>query len=402
MKTKNRIKNLAGQVVRGENFFERPALTRDLQQKIKNGSSVLISAPRRVGKTSLMFYVKDKGMDGFSFLYLILESVNSENEYFKRILNHFLDANFLNSFRRISKKSGNALKNLAGRITQIGKDGITLDKESSLNYRDEFVKLIKEIDLEGQKLVLLIDEFSQIVENIIEDEGKREAIHFLQSNRELRQDPEITGKLQFVIAGSIGLENIVSRLDSINLINDLDILIVRPLDAGESIRLMEELTGDMDFSLTKDDMAYILEKIQWYIPFYIQLAVREISDLCHDGVCEAGSDKKRVTKKIIDAAFARILELRNYFEHWQTRLRKAFKKEEYTFAKELLNTISREENIGSDHMLNLAKKYKVSSKYMDIVKALVYDGYINHNDDPGIYRFNSPLLRMWWRNNVAD
>ncbi|MCX6584380.1 MAG: hypothetical protein NT166_29770 [Candidatus Aminicenantes bacterium] len=33
------IKNIAGQPVRGENFFERPALVREFQQKISRGGS---------------------------------------------------------------------------------------------------------------------------------------------------------------------------------------------------------------------------------------------------------------------------------------------------------------------------------------------------------------------------
>ncbi|MDQ1349955.1 MAG: uncharacterized protein QG657_256, partial [Acidobacteriota bacterium] len=206
------IKNIAGQPVRGDNFFDRPALVREFQKKIDSGGSILISAPRRVGKTSLMFHVHDIGMDGFYFIHMITESINSENEYFKHILHRILDTEFLNIFEKQSKKAFHVLKDWAGRISEIGIKKIKFAEGHSLDYRQEFINLIKEIDLEGKKLVLMVDEFSQAVENIIEDEGKRQAIHFLQSNRELRQNDDITGKLQFVFAGSIGLENIVSRL----------------------------------------------------------------------------------------------------------------------------------------------------------------------------------------------
>ena len=40
--------------------------------------------------------------------------------------------------------------------------------------------------------------------------------------------------------------------------------------------------------------------------------------------------------------------------------------------------------------------------YKDIVVSLVYDGYINNNENIKIYRFNSPILRMWWRKYVAN
>jgi hypothetical protein len=34
------IKNIAGQPVRGENFFDRPALVREFRQKISRGGSI--------------------------------------------------------------------------------------------------------------------------------------------------------------------------------------------------------------------------------------------------------------------------------------------------------------------------------------------------------------------------
>lgn len=394
------IKNIAGQPVRGDNFFDRPALVREFQKKINSGGSILISAPRRVGKTSLMFHVHDIGMDGFYFIHMITESINSENEYFKHILHRILDTEFLNIFEKQSKKAFHVLKDWAGRISEIGIKKIKFEPGHSLDYREEFINLIKEIDLEGKKLVLMVDEFSQAVENIIEDEGKREAIHFLQSNRELRQNDDISRKLQFVFAGSIGLENIVSRLNCFNLVNDLVTLSVPPLSTAESKQLLREITGNLPFSLSEANMDYILEKIQWLIPFYIQLTVQQITDLY---IGEDNAEKKRqgIPKKTIDEAFSKMLELRNCFEHWNTRLRKAFKKEEYTFAKELLNAISEKENIRKEDIIALAQKFNVPDEYKDIVNALVYDGYINHNDDPQVYRFNSPLLKMWWWKNVA-
>ena len=349
-----------------------------------------------------MFHLHDKGMEGYHFIYLITEAVNNENEYFKRILHKILDTQFFTSFQKFSKKTYQLLKDRANRITEIG-SSIKFDKETSIDFRAEFIDTIKAIRLEGHKIVLMIAEFSQTLENIIDDEGKRSAIQFLQSNRELRQDSEIDNKVQFVFAGSIGLENIVTRLNSLNLINDLDLLKVPPLDEKEAHRLMEELVEDAPFQLSKARRQDILDRIRWYIPFYIQLAVMELGNLFIDLDEPEGKEKKKVSKRYIDRAFANMLEHRGSFEHWHTRLRKAFKKEEYTFAKELLNLMAEKEieYIEKNEIFNLAQKLETRDSYRDILNALVYDGYINNNGDPAIYRFNSPLLKMWWWKNVA-
>ncbi|MCP5046642.1 MAG: ATP-binding protein [bacterium] len=394
------MKNIAGQPVREQDFFYRPMLVSQFKQRIKVGSSVLIAAPRRVGKTSLMLYLLDTGMEDFCFIYLITESVNNENEYFKRILHQILDTEFFTSLQRISNKTVRILKDRLERINEIG-SSVKFDKETSLDYREEFIETVKSMDLEGRKIVFMIDEFSQTLENIIDDEGKSSAVHFLQSNRELRQDPEINGKVQFVYAGSIGLENIVNRLNSLNLVNDLVPVRVPPLDEKEAHALMQALVENAPFTLSKANREDILKRIQWYIPFYIQLAVLEIGN--HFPGPEPGTDarKKRVTSTIIDDAFARMLEHRNSFEHWHTRIRKAFKKDEYNFAKGVLNLTAEKEFIDKKEILNIAQKFNTMNSYNDIVNALVYDGYINNNDEPGVFRFNSPLLKLWWWKNVA-
>ncbi|NIO86772.1 MAG: ATP-binding protein [Candidatus Aminicenantes bacterium] len=389
------IKNITGQAVRGENFFKRPLLVHQLWRKVESGSSILIAAPRRIGKTSLLYHIHDNPKKGYYLIYLITESVNSEKEYYKKILNKILESSFLNTFRKFSKKANQVLRDRIMRITEIGKT-VKFDSESQIDYREEFIHLIKSLDLKGERIIFMIDEFPQTLENIIEDDDSRTAIHFLQGNREIRQDPEINNKLQFIYTGSIGLENIVNRLNSIHLINDLDTLRVPPLTKAESHELMQRILETMPFELSKTMREFILDKIEWLTPFYIQLALQEICHR-HDEI-----EVRKVTKKMIDQAFREMLELRGFFEHWHTRLRKAYKRDEYKFAKELLNYISNNEKTTSEEIRNLSQKFDLNDFYKDIVNSLIYDGYINNEIESHVYCFNSPLLKLWWRKNVAN
>jgi hypothetical protein len=56
----------------------------------------------------------------------------------------------------------------------------------------------------------------------------------------------------------------------------------------------------------------------------------------------------------------------------------------------------------SNEIIDLSVKYNIRDSYKNLLNTLIYDGYINNNEDPKVYRFNSPLLRQWWRNNVAE
>jgi len=67
-----------------------------------------------------------------------------------------------------------------------------------------------------------------------------------------------------------------------------------------------------------------------------------------------------------------------------------------------LNFTSEKSAMTSNEIFDLAVKYELDSSYRDIIGSLVYDGYINNHDEVHTYRFNSPILRMWWRQNVAN
>lgn len=387
------VNTTIGHPARGDEYFERPKVTDKLWEKIEAGGSILLAAPRRVGKSSIMFYLMDNPAASYRPIYIDTESVNNENEFFKKLFN--LVINTLSKINRYSKIAANFTKDLAARIESIGVDGISIG-DSRLNYFDEFITLVKKLDLKGDRFILMVDEFAETVQNIIKDEGEREAVHFLQSSRTLRMMPEINKKIQFVFAGSIGLENIVETLNASATINDLYSYPIPPYTMEEAKGLVRKLLKDTGYIFEDDKMEYMFNKIQWLIPFYIQLIIDEIDKLDFE-------DQTRIIgEKEIDAAFSRAVEHRSYFSNWHTRLRRAYEGHEYTFTKELLNYISENDTATSADIRDLAGKFEVETEYGNILNALKYDGYIDNQKDPKVYCFNSPLLKMWWNKNVAN
>nr|MDC2856388.1 hypothetical protein [Ningiella sp. W23] len=54
-------------------------------------------------------------------------------------------------------------------------------------------------------------------------------------------------------------------------------------------------------------------------------------------------------------------------------------------------------------IMDVASKHDLNdNEAKDCLHSLIYDGYINNNDDNKTYQFNSPILRMWWNKNVAN
>ena len=144
-------------------------------------------------------------------------------------------------------------------------------------------------------------------------------------------------------------------------------------------------------------IALLLGKIEWLIPFYIQLLIQELKTLSR----EYGYDE--IDSEMIDIAMERALSHQHLFANWRSKLKEGFKTEGYLFSKEILNRISEEGMMSSLKIRNIATKHELDDDYArEIIHSLVYDGYINNHDNVKEYRFNSPILKLWWYKNVAN
>lgn len=382
---------ITGQVVRGKNFFNRKYELEDIWEAVNNGEHSLLVAPRRVGKTSIMHKILDEPQDGCVVLYIDSEEDNFEHEFWARLFNSLKKEEFVNKFEVNAKSFYNKIKNI--NIKKISLSGVEFGDGEVIDYKGAFENLMSSLPKE-QKVIIMIDEFAQTVENIIKYDSEKNALNLLKTHRALRQAHH-SNNVIFIYAGSIGLESVVVKLKGMKHINDLKPIKVSPLELADANNFVNELLINNNLEMDKKQIEYVLEKIEWLIPFYIQLILDEIKKL----------SKKipTITNATVDNAIDNALEHKNYFDNWRSKIKEAFSDKGYLFSKEILNSISENKTITKSEIQNIADKYELSDdEKRETMQSLVYDGYINNNDDIKIYRFNSPILRMWWYKYVAN
>ena len=386
------MKNVVGQVVRKADFWQRKFELEDMWDAINSGSHILLCAPRRVGKTSLMHKILDEPQDNYIPIYINTESADSQAEFWKKIFNALTEEKFTSSLKNKAQLLADWLRGI--KISSISIEGVEFGDGDVLDYKVAFKRLIKDLD-QDKKLIIMIDEFAQTIENIIQYQDVQNALSLLKAHRELRQDTEFSRKVTFVYAGSIGLESVVAKIGASKHINDLNSNKVTPLIRAEAQQFVESLFANLNITSTAEVTNYLLDQIDWLIPFYIQLIVQEIKKLYRRA--------PNLDNSVVDQAINNALDNRNHFESWQSKLKTGLEKDEYLFAKEVLNQISNDTYINSLDINNMASKHKLDeNNARENIQSLVYDGYINNNDDSKIYKFNSPILRMWWNKNVAN
>ena len=366
---------------------------------IAAGNNLQIAAPRRVGKTSILFYLMDKGIDGNIYVYVDTERVDNEQDFYKKLLKEILKTDSIAQSRRLKTLlEGGARLFRKIKSVKVAGQGIDFHEGEEMDYYEELTNFLSGLELEGsQKLVLLIDEFPQTILNIIAAHKveTRQAIQLLQSNRELRLNPDIAEKVQFIYTGSIGLNHTVAAIQASAFVNDLNSIEVEPLSEEEATDLANHLLKTKDIQMDAATVEHLLQKISWLIPFHIQLAVHEISGLCYAS--------KIATTELVDKAFDNMVATcnNNHFEHYYSRLKSQFKNEAFHYAAAVLDQIALTDTITTAEIYNKAVHFGVQEQYRQIIEVLAYDGYINNNSNHHNYQFNSPIVRLWWQKFIC-
>jgi len=390
------MRNVVGAVASKEDFFDRPREIKRIKRNLEAGANLQLAAPRRVGKTSILHYFLNNPLEGFAFVYVDVESARTKQDFYKKVYREILRSEELNNKKnlitQIKEKAGAALKRLKNvKIGSLGE--IIFEDNDDVDYEDELISFLEGFDLKGDRLVIMIDEFPEVLLNMVEDEcGTKAARHFLQSNREFRNKKALQGKVQFIYTGSNSLNLTVANLDSTELISDLPAMPVYLLEVDQARQLIKTVLSTYGVQITEECIAYMIQSIEWLIPFYFQLVIQELLDILEEG--------EEITEEKIEKAIGLVLHPRNdnHFHHYIKRIKRVFGESKMKYIKNFLNRLSQEGNIHLNQAIDMAEGQLEPGEVKAVLNSLAVDGYIVEiADTPDIYKFNSPILKNWWR-----
>lgn len=389
------MKGVVGAPARKEQFYPRPDLRAAILESIAAGEHILLTAPRRVGKTSVLFDLVDNPDDNIYAVYLNTEAINDPEVFYKDILAAIINTDLVERFGKFSHNVKSFITDWAKKISsvQLGTVEMRLEGHAATSSFNSLVKFLTDIKTEGKIILVMLDEFPFTLEHIAEKYGDEAVLYFLNQNRVLRQTPQFSDKVRFVYTGSIGLYSVVKRLNGTDRVNDLNEIRPRPLKKEEAAELFNRLlrakTGQ---AANEETTSYVLSKISWLIPFYIQLMVKEMASMVRHEDCP-------IDLPTADIAFERVVANGDiYFQHYKSRLNKSFRNEqERALALELLSAVKKKERLVKNEAYNMAAhtKYKLTERLDEIIEVLKHDGYLA--EESNTYFFYSPILKYWWK-----
>jgi uncharacterized protein len=389
------VNNITGSPVEGENFFGREKELDFAWNQIRKGNSMILSAPRRVGKSSfakkLLECARDKG---WNTLEINLEEVKSEEGFIRLFIEKLQDENWW-------EKAWSVTGDVAGQILErikpvVEYGGAKVSLEWKAKKTDVYNKL-KNLLNHKEETLIMMDEVTILLNNFIKndsDYGKNDVEFFLNWLRSLRQ---VSGtKIRWIFCSSIGIDNFTSIHNLSYTLNDIEPLPIGEFSKSQAAEFVKALAISENLAFTEGQIQYMIDKLGWNLPYFIQILFSDINQLVkiHD---------KIISNNLIDEAYHKLIS-EKHLNTWDERL-KVYNEFE-PFARLLLKNLSQiNEGESRENMYHLLyAKINDDVKTETILNKLLYmlrnDGYIVDNREAK-YAFRSPLLRDFWFNRFA-
>lgn len=386
------ISNKIGPPVEGEDFFGREKEIRKANKLLDSNHSLLLSAPRRIGKSSLAKrLIGEKQQQGWKCVYIDLEETTTEEGFLRLVIESFKKNGI---WKQLTEGMSKGVATLLDRIEKVTIGGVVDFDIGKREEQEDLYKNLKELIKHDEDTFIVVDELTLFLGILNKSENGAEKVAFILNwLRSLRQVSKTN--VRWLFCGSVGLRNFTSAMNLGYTINDLMEFGLGELSREEAEGLLSGLCKSEDMEMGEELINYTLDKLHWNIPYFIQVIFSKLAEEYED----------EVTKESIDIAYNKLCS-ENYLSTWSERLSEY--REFEVPARQILKSLSSQPaGMERDAMLNILMTGQDASKVEEIdyllskvLEMLENDGYILKMDS--IRAFRSPLLRDYWFNKFVQ
>ncbi|MFN8358042.1 MAG: AAA-like domain-containing protein [Spirosomataceae bacterium] len=372
-----------GNAATGNYYFERSYINEEIWYEVINKRNyVLMAAPRRMGKSSIMKNMVETCSEDCFCIYQNIEGISSKAEFYKRF--YELIVQCLSKASQVKHNLKKFLESInVGKISMTGVEF----KDKQIDFLAEIRNLLPQLNGLEVKIILFLDEFPEVIAKLKRKKEQEDAIEILHNLREWRHDEKYTN-FNLVLAGSVGLHHVVEEIDRPKIINDLHPVHIGSLSRPEAEEFIAKATLGCTVEYTQELIAVLLDTINDYLPYYLNLMLEEINALARR------ANNPIITSGTVRQAFDNIVTTNRNFEDWERRLRE-YMPNEYPFLNEILKFTAHHEQIPIQKVYDIATRYSYQDDYMKHLRQIISDGYL-HEKEKQVYAFVSPFLKQYW------
>ena len=399
------LRKTVGNWVDGERFFDRESDLATLRQHVSDGTHTLLTAQRRMGKTSLVRELL-RTLDGSPDIRTAFVDLEDARDPADAIVEISLATRHLRSLPRRAREVPSAvlqrLKNLQfGAQYEEMRFQLRAEIHSG-NWKRKGDRLLRDLSRDGQRVVLAIDELPVLVSRILKGRDYRmlpenvaaadEFLSWLRRNAQAHR-----GRLCLIVSGSVGIAPILRQAGLSATMNVFSAYQLQPWNESTVCECLGALAANYGVDLPIAVRQAVCRRLRCCIPHHVQqffdalyrhLKLARRPDATLEDAEAAYRDDMLAARGQID------------MDHYEERLKLVLGPDSYKVALELLARAAVEGSLGtasiSDYEANLNVSQDGGAASIPFVlDVLVQDGYFVRKGDG--YRFASGLLEDWQR-----
>ncbi len=378
-----------------EDVFGRDELIADLWDRLEHGS-VLLSAERRIGKTSIIRKMQAEAPLSKLVYWHDVSGVATPAEFVQQIFEDVEGE--LSKKGLFATKARQLISGLGGEIS-----GVKLPPIAALHWKILLERTIADlVEHCGRDVVFLWDEVPWMLEKIRDGapsrpEGERLAMEVLDVLRMLRQTYP---SLRMVLSGSIGLHHVISELREKGYrnaaLNDLYVFEVPPHSIEDASELaMQLLSGEAIPCDDQTNVALAIAEGVGGVAFYVHhLVVALLPGKRRGQIASFSTVSTLLTEALEDD------QDRWQFAHYRDRLPGYYGLRAALAAQILDEIASSRASVPLQPLLQALRAQNATvnpDDVRDLIDLLRRDHYITQNG--GAYQFRYSLVERWWRLN---
>lgn len=382
----------------GDDFIDREKEIKQIFTALAK-DSVLLIAPRRFGKTSIMKRLKGElsSHDEIS-IFIEVEDVHSPQQFLTEMVMALFDNERIRKKTNLISTLGKYFKWFRDNIDEVGVSVFRAKLRSSIetdlkeDWTEKSRLIFDIIDNSESNIYFIIDEFPIAIKNMDPKDSER----FLHWFRKLRQ---VSENLRFIVGGSVSIDRVVRDVGGVAVINDFKRVRIGGFQREVALDTIKNVFREEGWHYTEVIGDKILDCIgEAYLPYFIAIMLSAIKE-------ERVLTDEEIDEKLIENIYDfRILgnDGKHYFEHYSQRLRIFYTGMvgmEEKAARAILRMVSRGDYYPIDLAFGIFEQETGIAdyeKFMDLIADLENDFYIENDPLKGL-TFYSKMLRDWWR-----
>ena len=407
------IKKGGSNWVDGENFFDRKTDLEALEERMREGTHTLLTAQRRMGKTSLVRELQRRLAEtgDFEVVFVDLEAATDLADAIAEI---GVQARSVRAaWDRIKATFANAVRIAGDRIEELSVTELKVTLRTGIgpgNWQQRGDAILAGLAASPRPVVLAIDELPILVNRLLKDEmgrtppeGRRDAEALLSWLRKMGQ--EHRKSVTMILSGSVSLEPLLERAGLSAQVNIFSAYDLKPWDQNTAASCLEALAETYRIVLGPEVRRDICRKLRCCIPHHVQMFFDQI----HDHLRRTGQENASLDD-VYRVYEQYMLGVRGQvdLQHYEGRLETVLGRTGYTVALEILTATAVGGSITAE-MIDQYRSYWTARETQDeahafvvdhVLHVLQHDGYLEPGN--GGYQFVSGLLEDWWRRRYGQ